>query len=164
MQLTQKSRGLCRLQTVSWDIVWFIMVFVSLLFLILPPCVVLQNDRDVHIFSVSWYERFLGVFFSSGPESDSSFPGSWEHWHQTLPGELNHTRPDLTQTQTHLENTELLIRQTGNRPLWFAKLLRYETSEQRLAQKCVPVLFLGNNLFLYGENKSLSALLLHWNI
>lgn len=53
MQLTQKSRGLCRLQAVSWDIVWFIMVFVSLLFLILPPCVVLQNDRDVHIFSVS---------------------------------------------------------------------------------------------------------------
>lgn len=42
-----------RLQTVSRDIVWFIMVFVSLLFLILPSCVVLQNDRDVHIFSVS---------------------------------------------------------------------------------------------------------------
>lgn len=26
------------------------------------PCVVLQNDRDVHIFSVSRYERFLGFF------------------------------------------------------------------------------------------------------
>lgn len=52
-----------RLQTVSRDIVWFIMVFVSLLFLILPSCVVLQNDRDVHIFSVSWYECFFGVFF-----------------------------------------------------------------------------------------------------
>lgn len=53
MELTQTSRGLCRLQMVSWEIVWFIMVFVSLLFLILPPCVVLQYDQDVHIFNVS---------------------------------------------------------------------------------------------------------------
>ncbi len=84
-----------------WCLYRIINVFVGLLLLFEPPCVVSQDD-GVQGVSVSQHPM---VCFSSGPESDPGFPGRREHWHQTLPGELSCHRPH-TRTRTHLDNTE----------------------------------------------------------